>query len=470
MHLTFLVCSVSIGIYQGCVRSKQTSTKEFFIADGKMGILPTAMSLLASLTSAASLLGTPVDIYYYGTMFIYYILSLFIATYLTIKFFIPKFHYIGSVSIYAYLEQRFSLTIRILVTCTYILVTILYMSIILYGPSLALSQVTGLNIWLVIGSCGLVCTIYTSIGGMKAVIWTDVLQALLMFIGLIMSIIIGIFLFRNNISQFFKLNKTGVIDFGGPSKVFETVKNGNRFQFSVIDLDPSIRYTIWSILIGMTFSSLANYACIQTQAQRYMCVKDTKAAQKVAWINYVMHASMQMLYVCVGCLIYAKYSQCDPLRAKLISRSDQLYPLFIMETLGRFPGFTGLFISSILSATLSTFSSGVNSIATVILEDVYKRISNKHSISNKHQIFYQIFGAYAAPILGVYLLGLFSSRVKSRSVLVAFVICFIFQTVMLVGSFVTVKSVKKQGGQLPTSVAGCVPSVNITLSLTTNQT
>ncbi|CAF0745964.1 unnamed protein product [Adineta steineri] len=447
-----LICSVSIGIYQGCVRSKQTSTKEFFIANGKMGILPTAMSLLASLTSAASLLGTPVDIYYYGTMFIYYILSLFIATYLTIKIFIPKFHYIGSVSIYAYLEQRFSLTIRILVTCTYILVTILYMSIILYGPSLALSQVTGLNIWLVIGSCGLVCTIYTSIGGMKAVIWTDVLQALLMFIGLIMSIIIG------------------VIDLGGPSKVFETVNNGNRLQFSVINLDPSIRYTIWSVLIGMTFSSLANYACIQTQAQRYMCVKDTKAAQKVAWINYVMHASMQMLYVCVGCLIYAKYSQCDPLRAKRISRSDQLYPLFIMETLGRFPGFTGLFISSILSATLSTFSSGVNSIATVILEDVYKRISNKHSISNKHQIFYQIFGAYAAPILGVYLLGLFSSRVKSRSVLVAFFICFIFQTIMLVGSFVTVKPVKKQGGQLPTSIAGCLPSVNITLTLTTNQT
>ncbi|CAF3708173.1 unnamed protein product [Rotaria sp. Silwood1] len=379
------------------------------------------MSLLASLTSAASLLGTPVDIYYYGTMFVYY------ATYLTIKLFIPKFHYIGSVSIYAYLEQRFSLTIRILVTCTYILVTILYMSIILYGPSLALSQVTGLNIWVVIGSCGLACTIYTSIGGMKAVIWTDVIQASVMFISLIVSIVIG------------------VIDAGGISKVFETVKNGNRLQLSVISLDPSIRYTIWSVLIGMTFSSLANYACIQTQAQRYMCVKDVKAAQRVAWANYTMHALMQMLYVCVGCLIYAKYSQCDPLRAKLISRPDQLYPLFVIETFGRFPGLTGLFISSILSATLSTFSSGVNSIATVILEDVYKRLSNNQSISNKCQviaskvlsviigcltiflafvvsymksniitIFYQIFGAFAAPILGVYLLGLFSSRVKSR--------------------------------------------------------
>ncbi|CAF4819332.1 unnamed protein product [Rotaria sp. Silwood1] len=343
-------------------------------------VLPAAMSLLASLTSAASLLGTPVDIYYYGTMFVYY------ATYLTIKLFIPKFHYIGSVSIYAYLEQRFSLTIRILVTCTYILVTILYMSIILYGPSLALSQVTGLNIWVVIGSCGLACTIYTSIGGMKAVIWTDVIQASVMFISLIVSIVIG------------------VIDAGGISKVFETVKNGNRLQLSVISLDPSIRYTIWSVLIGMTFSSLANYACIQTQAQRYI----------VAWANYTMHALMQMLYVCVGCLIYAKYSQCDPLRAKLISRPDQLYPLFVIETFGRFPGLTGLFISSILSATLSTFSSGVNSIATVILEDVYKRLSNNQSISNKCQIFYQIFGAFAAPILGVYLLGLFSSRVKSR--------------------------------------------------------
>ncbi|CAF0891763.1 unnamed protein product [Adineta steineri] len=220
-----------------------------------------------------------------------------------------------------------------------------------------------------------------------------------------------------------------------------------NISFSVT-IDPSVRYTIWSILIGSTFSSTAQYACIQTQAQRYMCVKDTKPAQ-----NYIDE-------LC---------NACDFLGAKLISRPDQLYPLFVVETLRRIPGLTGLFISCILSATLSTFSSGVNSMATVILEDIYKRLSKQSSMSDKHQVIFpkilsviigcltvvlaffvsymennmitiilQIFGAFAAPILGVYLLGLFSSRVKTN----------------------------KHGGRLLISTVGCVQSINVTLSPT----
>ncbi|CAF4496555.1 unnamed protein product [Rotaria sp. Silwood2] len=351
------------------------------------------------------------------------------------------------------------------------------MAVIIYGPSLALSQVTGLNIWIAVGVCGLVCTIYTSFGGIKAVIWTDVLQSLVMFIGLILSIIFG------------------VIDAGGLSIVFEKVKNGNRLQFSVVTLDPSIRYTIWSILIGTTFSSTAQYACIQTQAQRYMCVKNTKSAQKVVWVHYGLNVFMQMIFLCAGCLIYAKYNQCDPLRAKSISRADQLYPLFVSETLGKYPGLTGIFIASVLSATLSTYSSGVNSIATVIIEDIYKRLSSKRSMSNEHQlilskflsavigcltvfmtfvvsfmksniitIILQIFGAFAAPILGLYLLGLFTSRVKNQSAIVAFFICLIFQIVMLFGSILTLKPASKQGGRLDTSVIECIPSINVTRS------
>ncbi|CAF4779436.1 unnamed protein product, partial [Rotaria sp. Silwood1] len=89
------------------------------------------------------------------------------------------------------------------------------MGVILYGPSLALSQVTGLNIWLAVGSCGLVCTVYTSIGGIKAVIWTDVAQAVIMYLGIILTIVFGF------------------IDAGGIAKAIETVSNGNRFQFWV---------------------------------------------------------------------------------------------------------------------------------------------------------------------------------------------------------------------------------------------
>jgi hypothetical protein len=139
------------------------------------------------------------------------------------------------------------------------------------------------------------------------------------------------------------------IDFNSQCTYINTLlihyQNRLRFPYVIlssfsITLDPNIRYTLWSILIGNTFFEVAMYACTQTQAQRYMCVKDTKAAQKyfwnqiytnyqfylrrVVWINYAMNLVMQILWICVGCLIYVKYNQCDPLKAKLISKSDQV--------------------------------------------------------------------------------------------------------------------------------------------------
>ncbi|CAF0768332.1 unnamed protein product [Adineta ricciae] len=412
----------------------------------------------------------------------YIVFAYFVGTYLTANLFIPLFRQIGNLSIYAYLEHRFSLTIRIVVTLTYIFVTIFYIAIVLYGPSLALSQVTGLHIWLAVGSCGLICTIYTSIGGMKAVIWTDVTQTIMMFLGVILSMIIG---FRNS---------------GGISNVFKTVADGNRIQLSTISIDPSIRYTIWSIIIGGSLNATAVYSCLQTQAQRYLCVKSTRAAQKVAWVNLVMCIIMMLLCVSVGCLLYAKYSECDPLRARLISKPDQLYPLFVIETLGRFPGLTGLFIASVLSASLSTISSGVNSVVTVFLEDIYKRVVKTNPMSDRKQalvskllslfigllivflafaasrlgdniivIVFQISGSFAAPILGVFLVGLFLPRVKSRSVLIAFVCCLIFQAWVLLGATLTVKPRVGEGGRLPISVDKCVSKINISQSMATEQ-
>ncbi|CAF2743440.1 unnamed protein product [Rotaria sp. Silwood2] len=482
MLVLLLGFSVSIGIYQGCFRSKQLTTNEFLIADGRMKILPTAMSLLASLMSAATLLGIPIEIYSYGTMYIYWIFAYFIGTYLTVNLFIPMFRQIGNLSIYAYLEQRFSLTVRIVVTLIYMVVTIFYIAVILYGPSLALSQVTGLNIWLTVGSCGIICTLYTSIGGMKAVIWTDVTQTVMMFLGVILSVIIGFY------------------DAGGIKNVLKSVMDGNRIQFSTITLDPSIRYTVWSVIIGGSLFATAVYSCLQTQAQRYLCVRSTRAAQKVAWVNFLMCTIMLFLCASVGCLLYAKYSQCDPLQAKLISKPDQLYPLFIIETLGRFPGLTGLFIASVLSASLSTVSSGINSITTVFLEDIYKKLSIGNLMSDKKQaiiskilsvfigllvvflayvtsflgnniivIVFQISGSFAAPILGVFLIGFFVPRVNSRSILLAFICCLLFQTWVLMGATLTVKPQIAKDGRLSTSIKGCLSSINTTRTIPRNQ-
>ncbi|CAF1157410.1 unnamed protein product [Adineta ricciae] len=491
-HLIFVGISAIIGIYHGCIKSKQTTTNEFFAANGRMKVLPTSMSLLASNLSAATILGAPIEVYAFGIVYIHILFAWFIGTYVAVKVFIPMFRHIGSITIYAYLEQRFSSAVRITVTVTFVINYILYMAVILYGPSLALSQVTGLNIWLAIGSCGIICTFYTSIvsslkyrnylimirvlqGGMKAVIWTDVTQTIMMFLGIILSIIFGF------------------IDAGGPAKVFHTIIGSDRSQFWIFTFDPSIRYTLWSLWLAGSFYGIAIFSCVQTQGQRYMCVKNTKTAQRAAWINYTLSVLIIVLCGIVGCLLYVKYKDCDPLKAKRISKPDQLYPLFVIETLGRFPGVTGLFIACILSASLSTVSSGVNSAAVVILEDIYKRTSTAQPFSDAQQakfskilsfvigiitvslafaasflkdniivIVFQIAGAFVAPILGIFLLGLFVSRVNSRSVLVAFYLCFAFQIWILLGANLTMKKHSGRNGRLPTSMEGCLPPFNQT--------
>ncbi|CAF5169132.1 unnamed protein product, partial [Rotaria magnacalcarata] len=203
--------SLCIGAYHGCIRSKQLSTNEFLFADVQMKALRTAMSLMATIISAASLLGGPAEIYPYENISLCLAgIAWLIGTYSTANIFIPIFRRLGHISLYTYLEQRFSLSVRIVITSTFLIINTCFIPIILSGPSLALSQVTGLYIWFAIGSCGIICTLCTSVGSMKAAIWADVTQTILI---LLASILIIIF---------------GVIRVDGIQKVFDIAMAGNR--------------------------------------------------------------------------------------------------------------------------------------------------------------------------------------------------------------------------------------------------
>ncbi|CAF2467834.1 unnamed protein product [Rotaria sp. Silwood2] len=174
-------------------------------------------------------------------------------------------------------------------------------------------------------------------------------------------------------------------DAGGIKKVFEIAMDGQRINFFNISFDPTIRYTIWTALLGGTCYASSCACILQTQTQRYMCVSSTREAQKAVWINTFMCVLLILLCGVVGLLIHAKYHDCDPLKAKLVSRADQLYPLFVMETFSRFPGLTGLFIAAVMSGSLSSISSGVNSIAAVIMEDIWKTLAPNRVPSDELQ-------------------------------------------------------------------------------------
>lgn len=205
--------AVLIGVYYKMTGGRQQTTAEYLLADKSMGIMPVAFSLMASCMSAITLLGVSSEMYFYGTQFIVINISYIIGTPIVAFVFLPVFYQLKITSVYQYLEMRFNRSVRIVASSIFLAQMTFYMSIALYAPALALSAVTGTSKWTSIISVGSVCCVYCTIGGMKAVLATDMFQASLMFISMIVIIV------------------KGTMDVGGIQEVFERAVNGSRIQF-----------------------------------------------------------------------------------------------------------------------------------------------------------------------------------------------------------------------------------------------
>ncbi|XP_070534914.1 sodium-coupled monocarboxylate transporter 2-like isoform X2 [Ptychodera flava] len=321
-----------------------------------MHAVPVAMSLVASFMSAITVLGTPAEIYIYGTMFCYFGLTYSIVMWFSAEFYMPIFYRLLITSAYEYLEIRFkSKVVRILGCITFIAQTTLYMGIAIYAPSLALNAVTGFTLWGSVLTCGLVCTFYTTIGGMKAVLWTDVFQLSIMVAGFLAVII------------------QGSINVGGWGRVMEICIEGERIEFDNFSFDPTIRHTFWTICVGGLFTWLAIYGINQSQVQRYLTCRTERDARIAIYLNIPGLLLILALAACSGLVMYATYYDCDPYDAGYVDATDQLMPYFVMDILSFLPGLPGLFVSCMFSGALSTVSSGLNSLAAVTGEDIIRQ-------------------------------------------------------------------------------------------------
>ncbi|KAL5019106.1 hypothetical protein ScPMuIL_004828 [Solemya velum] len=379
-----LLVSAGIGLFYAIKDRNKKNTKDFLLAGGNMSAIPVSLSLLAR-----------------G------------AAHITI----PIFYRLKVTSVYEYLEIRFGKVCRTCASLTFVLQMVLYMSIVLYAPSLALNAVTGFTLWGSIWTVGLVCTFYTTLGGMKAVLWTDTFQVGMMFMGLVAVLI------------------QGSIELGGFSKAWEMAEKSNRVIFDDFNPDPIVRHSFWSLVIGSTFVWGAVYGTNQAQVQRAITCPTLKKAQIAYWMNFPGLCLILFLCCLIGIEIYAFYSTCDPKTFELITASDQLLPLFVMDILGHVPGIPGLFVACIFSGALSTLSSGLNSIAAVILKDIveayfFKDLSEKRAtyvskgiatifgflcigltyvaamLGSVLQAALALFGVIGGPLLGVFILGM----------------------------------------------------------------
>jgi Na+/proline symporter len=144
-----------------------------------------------------------------------------------------------------------------------------------------------------------------------------------------------------------------------------------------ISFDPRTRNTIWSLLIGSSINSIATYGFDQTLIQRYMCVRSTRGAKQALFISAACSAIIILLSGLIGIILYAYYADCDPYTAKKIDDMDQIFPYFVMEVLGDKKGLPGVFLSCIFAGTLSSISSGLNSLTAVLIEDFYKGLMGR---------------------------------------------------------------------------------------------
>ncbi|XP_022310587.1 sodium-coupled monocarboxylate transporter 1-like [Crassostrea virginica] len=458
-----LLISVGIGVFYACAGGKQQTNREFLMADRSMRSLPVALSVLASFFSASTLLGTPAEIYEYGIQYWISVFGAILAPLTGAFFFGPMFFNLKLVSVYEYLELRFhSKSIRLFSAALFILRLIMGMGIVLYGPSTALAAVTGFPVWAIILVVGGVCTFYTTLGGMKAVIWTDVFQTFVMFAGMLAVFI------------------QGCIKVGGLDEMWNINYEGGRINFFDFDPDPRVRQTFWSLTVGIYFVWLYPYTVDQQMVQRFSSARSLSDARFALICNVPGMFLLITLCSLTGLALYANYVTCDPLKNGDVANANQLLPFFVMEVFEGLPGLPGLFVACMISGALSSISSMLNSLAAVTWEDFLKlkfsALSERSAtkVTRTVAFLYGLLGigmAFAvkemggtvlqaslafngsagAPLVGVFILGACFTSSNWLGALIGGLLGFAFSMWGLIGKYVSLSL----NFRLPTSTLGC---------------
>lgn len=187
-----LLASSLIGVYFAfCAPRKQDNTAEYLMGGKTMGVLPVSMSLIASYISGISLLGLPAEMYTYGTQYYLIVVAEALVSFTMAAVYLPVFFNLQITSSYEYLNMRFNKTVRLLGSCLFLVKMMLYMPIVVYVPALAFSQVTGAHLHVITPIVCVVCIFYTTLGGLRAVVWTDTLQTVLMVLGVMAVLVLG---------------------------------------------------------------------------------------------------------------------------------------------------------------------------------------------------------------------------------------------------------------------------------------
>ena len=442
----YLLGMIGVGVY---FSRKNTSTDQFTKASGHIPGWALGLSLYATFLSSNTFLGVPGKAFGSNWNSLVFSLSMPAAAWVAAKYFVPFYRKSGEVSAYTHLEHRFGPWARTYAMVCFVLTQLARMGSIFFGIALTLEALTGIDMRTIMVASGLCIILYTMLGGMEAVIWTEVAQGIIKTIGALIVLGIVIIEMDNGFAD--------ILSIGNADQKF------SLGSYSLTDFSTS---TFWVVFLYGFFINLNNFGIDQNYVQRYHTAKNAKEASRSIWLCVYWYLPVSMLFFLIGTALYAYFQQHPELIESVKQQvamdkgvaiqaltaadyGDKVLPHFMVTKVPH--GLLGLIIAAILSAAMSTISSGMNSSATVFLKDIYQRYIDKNISPKKElrvlyvstalmgvfaivtgivmigvksilDLWWQLAGIFAGGMLGLFLLGMISRSAGNAAAKLATII------------------------------------------------
>ncbi|MDU8923495.1 sodium:solute symporter [Pasteurellaceae bacterium LIM206] len=427
--IVYLVSMLGIGLYFTKRASK--STDAFFKAGGHIPAWAAGLSIFATTLSSITYMSIPEQTF--NKDWAYAIGSLVIIPIIPIliHYYVPFFRKLNVTTAYEYLEQRFSVTLRSLSSVLFIIYHIGRVAVVTYLPVLAITSVTTIDPLSVAVCIGVLCIIYTFLGGIEGVIWSDVIQAIVLIVGALLIIAVGLYL----------------ID-GGIFTVVNDAVDNKKF-LSGTNFDPSkLALFVPLIFVGQFVNSLYQYTGSQDVVQRFQTTRSIADTKKSLWMTGFLGVCTIPVFFSIGTILYSFYLHSATLPEGF--NTSAILPYFVLTELPA--GFSGLIIAAIFAAAQSTISSSLNSISACVVMDFKKRhFDNKFkavsdvtlarltiiiaglistgvtvyftmgNTSSTWNVFLTISGLFGVPVAALFALGIFTRRANTKGVLIGFI-------------------------------------------------
>ncbi|MGL1901165.1 MAG: sodium/solute symporter [Fibrobacterales bacterium] len=358
----YLAITALLGFYFSKSNKKFS---DFMFGGGSMPWLSVGISLIATSVSATTFLGNPADVYGTNMTYLMCNVGVFLGIAVVGFVFIPKIRQYNASSAYEILEIEFSRPVRLLASTLYSIHLLLRTGLLLYVPSLVLSSILGIHVGWAITLCAILGIVYTYYGGIKAVIWTDVLQFVVLFGGGLLIV----YLLADKI--------------GGLSTMLSLASDAGKTKVFDFSLDVQNARTFWNAGIIYLIFEVAIRGCDQQFVQRYLSCKSTKEANYASITSAVLGLAVGVLFFIIGAGLYVFYTkEIGGVLPEGIALNE-IFPHYILSELH--PGLKGLMVAAIFAAAMSSLDSAITALSnTTVVDFIVAKESDTEGTSFKN--------------------------------------------------------------------------------------